>query len=111
MGAVPRRRRRQVQPPPAVLTSGGELGGAGPRRGRRLVSTPGGRALGDTVEGGDYFLVGPVGGRGQVPGPPVCVRAQRVGQCPVRGPAFRAACRPVDRGTHQRVVEGQRRAL
>ena len=102
---VPRRLRGGAQPPGPGRRVGGELGRACPRGRGGLVAAAGGGALGHGLERAGHGIVRAVGGGGQVPGPPVGVAAEGVGQGPVGGAALRAGGGAVDRRAHQRVVQ------
>jgi len=71
----------------------------------------GGGPLRHGIKCAGHGTVRAVGGGGQVPGAPVTVAAQGVGQGPVGGAALCAGGRAVDRRTHQRVVQREHIAV
>ena len=102
---VPRRLRGAAQPPGPDRRVGGELGCARPGRRGCLVAAAGGGPFGHGIKRAGHGIVRTVGGGGEVPGAPVGVADQSVGQGLVGGTALCAGGRAVDRRTHQRVVQ------
>ena len=88
-----------------VVRIAGQLGGPGPCGCGRLVPAAAGCSLGDAVQGGHDVPVRTVGGSSQVPGPPVGVAGQHLGEGGVRRTALGAGRCAVDRGPNQRVVQ------
>ena len=107
----PRRVRGGAQSPDSGGRADGELSRARPRSRGSLVAAAGGGPFGHGIKRARHGIVRTVGGGGEVPGAPVGVAAEGVGQGPVDGATLCAGGRAVDRRTHQRVVQREHVAV